>query len=66
MIGPVPAQRAAARFWVAVISTGPGTRLGAAALTGPLEWMQHRRGPAAESTGSTPPCGPRPGGTSSC
>jgi CIC family chloride channel protein len=47
MIGPILARRAAARFWLAVIVTGLGTGLGAAALTGLLEWVQHNLWPGA-------------------
>lgn len=41
MIAPILARRAAAGFWLAVVLTGLGTGLGAAALTGLLEWVQH-------------------------
>jgi CIC family chloride channel protein len=41
MIAPILAQRDAAGFWFAVILTGIGTGLAAAALTGLLELVQH-------------------------
>jgi chloride channel protein, CIC family len=41
MIAPILARRDAAGFWLAVILTGIGTGLGAAALTGLLELVQH-------------------------
>ncbi len=41
MIAPILARRAAARFWLAVVLTGLGTGLGAAALTRLLELVQH-------------------------
>lgn len=41
MIGPILARRDAAGFWLAVVLTGVGTGLGAAALTGLLELVQH-------------------------
>ena len=41
MIGPILARRDAAGFWLAVVLTGIGTGLGAAALTGLLELVQH-------------------------
>ena len=41
MIGPILARRDAAGFWLAVVLTGLGTGLGAAALTGLLELVQH-------------------------
>ena len=42
MIAPILARRDAAGFWLAVVLTGLGTGLGAAALTGLLELVQHR------------------------
>jgi H+/Cl- antiporter ClcA len=41
MIPPLLARRSAAGFWLAVLLTGVGTGLGAAALTGLLELTQH-------------------------
>ena len=41
MIAPILARRDAAAFWLAVVLTGIGTGLGAAALTGLLELVQH-------------------------
>ena len=41
MIPPISAGREAARFWMAVLLTGVGTGLGAAALTDLLEFVQH-------------------------
>ena len=41
MIAPILARRDAAGFWLAVLLTGLGTGLGAAALTGLLEFVQH-------------------------
>lgn len=41
MIAPILARRDAAAFWSAVVLTGIGTGLGAAALTGLLELVQH-------------------------
>jgi H+/Cl- antiporter ClcA len=41
MIPPILAQRSAAGFWLAVVLTGAGTGLAAAALTGLLELVQH-------------------------
>ena len=41
MIPPILAQRSAAGFWLAVLLTGTGTGLAAAALTGLLELVQH-------------------------
>jgi H+/Cl- antiporter ClcA len=41
MIAPILARRDAAGFWLAVLLTGIGTGLGAAALTGLLELVQH-------------------------
>ncbi len=41
MIAPILARRDAAGFWLAVVLTGIGTGLGAAALTGLLEVVQH-------------------------
>ena len=41
MIAPILARRDAASFWLAVVLTGFGTGLGAAALTGLLELVQH-------------------------
>ncbi len=41
MIAPILAQRSAAGFWAAVLLTGAGTGLAAAALTGLLELVQH-------------------------
>ena len=41
MIPPILARRSAARFWLAVVLTGAGTGLAAAALTGLLELTQH-------------------------
>lgn len=41
MIPPILARRSAARFWFAVVLTGTGTGLGAAALTELLELTQH-------------------------
>lgn len=41
MIAPILARRDAASFWLAVVLTGLGTGLGAAALTGLLEFVQH-------------------------
>jgi len=41
MIAPILARRDAAGFWLAVILTGIGTGLGAAALTALLELVQH-------------------------
>lgn len=41
MIAPILARRDAAGFWLAVVLTGVGTGLGAAALTGLLELVQH-------------------------
>ena len=41
MIAPILARREAATFWFAVVLTGIGTGLGAAALTGLLELVQH-------------------------
>ncbi|MGA8192261.1 MAG: chloride channel protein [Acetobacteraceae bacterium] len=41
MIAPILAQRSAAGFWLAVLLTGAGTGLAAAALTGLLELVQH-------------------------
>ncbi len=40
MIAAILARRSAARFWFAVIVTGAGTGLAAAALTGLLELVQ--------------------------
>jgi CIC family chloride channel protein len=41
MIAPILARRSAAGFWFAVVLTGAGTGLAAAALTGLLELTQH-------------------------
>jgi H+/Cl- antiporter ClcA len=41
MIAPILARRSAAGFWLAVVLTGAGTGLAAAALTGLLEVVQH-------------------------
>jgi CIC family chloride channel protein len=41
MIAPILARRDAAGFWLAVVVTGMGTGLGAAALTSLLELVQH-------------------------
>jgi H+/Cl- antiporter ClcA len=41
MIAPILAQRSAATFWLAVLMTGAGTGLAAAALTKFLELVQH-------------------------
>ena len=41
MIAPILARRSAAWFWLAVLLTGAGTGLAAAALTGLLELVQH-------------------------
>jgi H+/Cl- antiporter ClcA len=41
MIAPILARRDAAGFWLAVLLTGVGTGLAAAALTGLLEFVQH-------------------------
>lgn len=41
MLAPILARRAAAGFWLAVVLTGAGTGLAAAALTGLLEVVQH-------------------------
>jgi H+/Cl- antiporter ClcA len=41
MIAPILARRDALGFWIAVLLTGLGTGLGAAALTGLLELVQH-------------------------
>ncbi len=41
MIAPILARRSAAGFWAAVLLTGAGTGLAAAALTGLLELVQH-------------------------
>ncbi len=41
MIAPILARRESAGFWLAVALTGVGTGLGAAALTGLLELVQH-------------------------
>ena len=41
MIAPILARRNAAGFWLAVVLTGAGTGLAAAALTGLLELVQH-------------------------
>lgn len=41
MIPPILARRSAAHFWLAVLLTGVGTGLAAAALTGLLELTQH-------------------------
>ncbi len=41
MIAPILARRDAASFWLAVVCTGVGTGLGAAALTGLLALVQH-------------------------
>ncbi len=41
MIAPILATRAAASFWLAVMLTGSGTGLAAAALTGLLRVVQH-------------------------
>ncbi len=41
MIAPILATRDAAGFWLAVVLTGAGTGLAAAALTGLLELVQH-------------------------
>ncbi len=41
MLAPILARRAAAGFWLAVVLTGAGTGLAAAALTGLLEAVQH-------------------------
>jgi H+/Cl- antiporter ClcA len=41
MIAPILAQRSAAMFWLAVLVTGLGTGLAAAALTKLLEFVQH-------------------------
>ncbi len=41
MIAPVMARRDAVGFWLAVVLTGLGTGLGAVALTGLLEFVQH-------------------------
>ncbi|WP_428531017.1 chloride channel protein [Rhodopila sp.] len=41
MIRPILAQRSAVGFWIAVVLTGAGTGLGAAALTKLLELTQH-------------------------
>jgi CIC family chloride channel protein len=40
-MAPILARRDAAGFWLAVVLTGVGTGLGAAALTGLLELVQH-------------------------
>ena len=47
MVAPILAQRAAAGFWLAVVLTGAGAGLGAAALTGLLELVQHALWPGA-------------------
>ncbi len=47
MIAPILARRDAAGFWLAVVLTGIGTGLGAAALTGLLELVQHTVWPGA-------------------
>ncbi len=47
MIGPILARREAAGFWLAVVLTGIGTGLGAAALTELLELVQHTLWPGA-------------------
>ena len=41
MSPPISARRSAVRFWLAVLLTGAGTGLAAAALTGLLQWVQH-------------------------
>lgn len=41
MISPIQVRRGAAGFWMAVLLTGTGAGLAAAALTGLLEWVQH-------------------------
>ena len=41
MIPPILARRSAADFWLAVLLTGIGTGLAAAALTALLELTQH-------------------------
>jgi CIC family chloride channel protein len=41
VIAPILARRDSAGFWLAVVLTGLGTGLGAAALTGLLELIQH-------------------------
>ena len=41
MIAPILARRDSAGFWLAVVLTGLATGLGAAALTGLLEFVQH-------------------------
>lgn len=41
MLPPILARRGAAGFWLAVLVTGVGTGLGAAALTGLLQEIQH-------------------------
>ncbi len=47
MIAPILATREAARFWLAVVLTGAGTGLAAAALTGLLWTVQHRVWPGS-------------------
>ena len=47
MIAPILARPAAAGFWLAVVLTGLGTGLAAAALTGLLELVQHTLWPGA-------------------
>jgi len=47
MIAPILARREAAGFWLAIIVTGLGTGLAAAALTGLLELVQHSLWPGA-------------------
>ena len=47
MIAPILARRDAAGFWLAVILTGAGTGLAAAALAGLLEQVQHHLWPGA-------------------
>ena len=47
MIAPILARPAAAGFWLAVVLTGLGTGLAAAALTGLLELVQHALWPGA-------------------
>ena len=61
MIPPRLARRSQAGFWLAVVLTGIGTGLAAAALTGLLELIQHRiwGGPGIdllEGASLAPPC----------
>ena len=52
MIPPILAQRSAAGFWLAVLLTGAGTGLAAAALTGLLELL-HAASSSAAATPAT-------------